>query len=86
MHNETRSLLYVDFAVQKEIFKISLTFKGLKHVDACLVIRMSHNKYFKVKYIRADPVMNPTVYGVNKSVVTSDIKQTCRYQLETLPI
>jgi len=55
MYNETRNLLYVDFAIQKEIHTVSLTSKSLTHGDACLVIRMQHNKMFlsTVHYCRS---------------------------------
>jgi hypothetical protein len=69
MYNETRNLLYVDFAIQKGIKTVSLASKSLTYGDACLVIRMQHNKkFFLVHYITEDPVMNQTVYCVRKSV------------------
>jgi len=46
MYNETRYLLYIDFAIQKKIQTISLTSKSRTHVDTCLVIRMQHNKIY----------------------------------------
>jgi len=55
MYNEPRNLLYVDFAIQKEIQTVSLTSKSLTHGDACLVLRMQHNKIFlsTVHYCRS---------------------------------